>query len=110
VTKEVQRRVKSWRLIPESSAKVFPNFIPRPILDDYNEACAIRERSPKASATLSRRCLQGMLRDFWDVKVPSRKLIHEIEAIKDKVEPEVWKARSEPETVGWLDWRRPAGE
>ncbi len=54
-----------WRLIPPSSAKVFPDYVPEPIREDYKEACAIRDLSPKASATLSRRCLQGMIRDFW---------------------------------------------
>ena len=36
--------------------------IPIPqLMDDYEEACAIVNLSPKASATLSRRCLQGMI-------------------------------------------------
>ncbi len=35
---------------------------------DYYEACAIRDRSPKASATLARRCLQGMIRDFCNIR------------------------------------------
>ena len=49
-----------WNLKPQSQAKVFPSYIPRAILEDYEEACLIRDLSPKASATLSRRCLQGM--------------------------------------------------
>lgn len=53
---------------PISSAKQFPNYIPLGIRRDYEEACAIVSFSPKASATLSRRCLQGMIRDFWDIK------------------------------------------
>ena len=57
--------VKRWRLIPESDAKVFPDYIPQQIREDYVEASKIKELSPKASATLSRRCLQGMIRDFW---------------------------------------------
>jgi len=57
-----------WQLIPQSLAKVFPDYIPIPIRDDYKEACLIRDLSPKASATLARRCLQGMIRDFWEIK------------------------------------------
>lgn len=53
---------------PNSTAKQFPNYIPKALLNDYEEACAIVNLSPKASATLSRRCLQGMIRDFWDIK------------------------------------------
>jgi hypothetical protein len=53
-----------WRLRPESSAKPQPDYIPQALRDDYLEACRIRDLSPKASATLARRCLQGMIRDF----------------------------------------------
>ena len=60
-------KIKQWRLIPPLRAKVFPEYVPEPIRDDYLEACLIRDLSPKASATLSRRCLQGMIRDFWGV-------------------------------------------
>ncbi len=77
-----------WRLIPDSEAKVFPDYIPEAILSDYQEACSIRDKSPRASATLSRRCLQGMIRDFWKVK--KNRLVDEIDAIQDKVDPETW--------------------
>jgi hypothetical protein len=79
-----------WALIPPSAAKHFPEYVPQVIRDDYQEACLIRDLSPKASATLSRRCLQGILRDFWKVK-PGR-LIDEIEEVKDKIDPETWGA------------------
>ena len=55
-----------WELIPPSTAKVFPDYVPKVIRDDYLEACLIRTLSPKASATLSRRCLQGIISDFWE--------------------------------------------
>jgi Domain of unknown function (DUF4145) len=51
---------KSWTLLPPSSAKPQPDCIPQPIRDDYYEACSIRDLSPKASATIIRRCLQGI--------------------------------------------------
>src|SRR5689334_1039170 len=41
---------RHWRLIPSSGAKVLPEYVPRPIVQDYEEACAIQEASPKASA------------------------------------------------------------
>src|SRR5579859_2590363 len=59
--------LQTWNLIPPSSAKVFPDYVPQAIRDDYLEACQIRDLSPKAAATLSRRCLQGMIRDFWGI-------------------------------------------
>jgi len=83
---ELQR----WNLIPESRAKHFPAYVPQAILADYREACLIRDLSPKASATLSRRCLQGVIRDFWGVK-PGR-LVDEIDAIRPQVDPLTWDA------------------
>jgi hypothetical protein len=82
---------KKWTLLPESKARTLPDYIPKPIIDDYNEACLIKDLSPKASATLSRRCLQTMIRDFWGVK-GKRNLYEEIEVIKDKVNPQTWEA------------------
>jgi len=69
-----------------------PDYVPQAIKEDYGEACLIETKSPKASATLSRRALQGMIRDFWGVKVKSNRLVDEIDAIEDKVDPSVWKA------------------
>lgn len=94
----IKTLIKKWRLIPPSNAKVFPDYIPKPIIDDYIEACLIRDDSPKASATLARRCLQGIIRDFWEVK-PGR-LVDEIEAIKDKTDPLTWNAIDAVRKIG----------
>lgn len=40
-----------------------PIVVPHLIAEDYHEACAVLFDSPKASAALSRRCLQTVLRD-----------------------------------------------
>src|SRR6266542_6816273 len=56
--------LEHWKLLPKSHAKVFPDYIPTGIIRDYEEACEIVNASPKASATLSRRCLLGIIRDF----------------------------------------------
>ena len=90
--------VQKWNLIPPSRAKTFPSYIPQAILDDYREACLIQDLSPKASATLSRRCLQGILRDFWQVK-PGH-LVNEIDQITDKVDPETWAAIDAVRKIG----------
>ena len=83
-------QLRFWSLVPESQAKIFPSYVPQVILEDYREACLIKDLSPKASATLSRRCLQGMIRDFWKVN-PSR-LVVEIAAIQTKVDALTWDA------------------
>lgn len=76
-------------ILPVSDFKQFPNYIPQAILNDYQEAYQIRKISPKASATLSRRCLQGMIHDFWGIK--EKNLNCEISALKDKVTIAEWK-------------------
>ncbi len=85
------KELQSWQLMPQSEAKPQPEYIPPAIVEDYYEACLIKDLSPKASAALSRRCLQGMIRDFWEVK-GKRTLWDEIEAIKDKVDASTWEA------------------
>lgn len=95
---EAGPKIKEWNLIPPSKAKPFPNYIPKPILTDYEEACLIKDLSPKSSATLARRCLQGMIRDFW--RVEKDNLFEEIKAIENKVEPQTWKAIDTVREVG----------
>jgi len=91
-------QLQSWSLIPPSKAKTFPPYIPQALRDDYREACLIQELSPKASATLSRRCLQGILRDYWGV-TPGR-LVDEIGQIKDKVDSVTWDAIEAVRKIG----------
>jgi uncharacterized protein DUF4145 len=45
-----------------------PAEVPEAIANDYAEACLVLHDSPKASAALSRRCLQHILRDRAGVK------------------------------------------
>ena len=73
----------SWSLLPESSAKPQPDYIPQPIVENYNQACRIRDLSANASAAMSRRCLQGMIRDFCEISKPT--LAKEIGTLKLQV-------------------------
>lgn len=90
--------IQNWQLLPESEAKVLPDYIPKPIQNDYYEACRIRNLSSKASATLARRCLQGMIRDFWEIR--KDKLKDEIDDLKDKVDADVWESIDAVRSVG----------
>jgi Domain of unknown function (DUF4145) len=45
-----------------------PKEVPPTIAEDYKEACLVLSDSPKASAALSRRCLQNLLRTAAEVK------------------------------------------
>lgn len=87
-----------WRLIPRSPAKVLPDYIPQAIRDDYEEACLISDLSPKASATLARRCIQGMIRNFWNIR--KRRLIDEIAALEEKVDSLTWQAIDAVRSMG----------
>lgn len=80
-----QRKYLTQRLLPRSSSKPQPDYIPYALREDYDEACAIRDLSPKAAATLVRRCLQGMIRDFC--KIHDKKTLNdEIKALKALVD------------------------
>ncbi|WP_122572145.1 DUF4145 domain-containing protein [Pseudomonas viridiflava] len=90
--------IEDWNLLPSSLAIPFPEYIPKAIRDDYEEACKIRDLSPKASATLSRRCLQGIIRDFKGIT--KKRLVDEIDALRDDVDPDTWAAIDAVRTIG----------
>lgn len=88
-------------LIPSNlvpNIKNYPDYIPSVIRQDYQEACSIVELSPKSSATLARRALQGMIRDFWQIK--EENLSKAIKAIEDKVDSNIWAAIDGVRKVG----------
>jgi hypothetical protein len=89
---------EEWLLRPSSLALVFPEYVPAAIRQDYEEACKIRNLSPKASATLSRRCLQGIIRDFK--KISKKRLVDEIDALRDEVDPDTWAAIDAVRRIG----------
>lgn len=90
----------SWQLKPQSQAKTYPPYIdiPQSIIDDYNEACLIKNLSPKASATLSRRCLQGIIRDFWSIS--KARLKDEIDELQGKIDSTTWQAIDAVRSIG----------
>jgi hypothetical protein len=58
-----------------------PIEVPPAIVEDYKEACLVLTDSPKASAALSRRCLQALLRTAAGVKPGD--LSNEIQQVLD---------------------------
>ena len=75
--------IKSWSLMPDSRAKPQPDYIPKSVIENYNEACKIADSSPRASAILSRRCLEAMIKDFCKVE-GSGTLFEKIEKVRKK--------------------------
>jgi len=65
---------------------------------DYREACLVLADSPKASAALSRRCLQNLLREHFEVKHGN--LFDEIEEVLPKLPPQLAEAVDAIRNVG----------
>ena len=75
----VTRTVRAW---PKGIARSpVPEQVPTGIKQDYHEACVVLSDSPKASAALSRRCLQNLLRLAAGVKPGN--LSEEIQQVLD---------------------------
>lgn len=97
----------SGRIIPAGAAKEYPDFIPKGLLEDYREACLIKDLSPKASATLVRRCLQGMIRDFCGIT--KNRLVDEVAELMRLVEADAAPKGVSLETVAAIDHVREIG-
>lgn len=95
------------RLVPQGNSKPQPEFVPEAIREDYYEACLIRDLSPKASATLTRRCLQGIIRDFTGIA--KSRLIDEIKALRKAIDDGTADRSVTPETVDAIDHVRGVG-
>ncbi len=87
---------ESWRLLPPSSAKPQPKYVPEPIRDDYYEACSIRDLSPKASATIIRRCLQGIETLFLDWYVAREARARQMDKLKSIAEDKADQKQQPP--------------
>lgn len=99
--------IESWGLWPETQSKPQPDYIPIDLRNDYDEACLIRDKSPKSAATLARRCLQGMIRDFCGIQKGT--LGGEIEVLRRRVEDGTAPAGVSPESVDGIDAVRSIG-
>lgn len=97
---ELERRVGvgDFRVLP-TTPQPLSSYVPAHVLSDYDEAYLIAGLSPKASATLARRALQGMVRDFFEL--PKLNTLHqELEAIKDRCDPDLYGAMMDVKSVG----------
>jgi hypothetical protein len=62
----INKQLMAW---PKGVSRApVPPEVPQEIVEDYYEACLVLDDSPKASAALSRRCLQNLLRRAAGVK------------------------------------------
>ena len=65
-----------------SNRSPVPKEVPKEFSNDYSEACLVLADSPKASAALSRRCLQHILREKMGIS--KKDLFQEIQEVIDK--------------------------
>jgi hypothetical protein len=74
------------------------NLVPEHIATDYREAAAIVHLSPKASAALSRRCLQAILLEAGGV--PPQDLSKQIDAVLPKLPPDIAESIDAVRNIG----------
>jgi len=91
-------KLRELRLEPAVPSPL-PDQVPEWIRAEYAEAYQIKDLSPKAAATMARRILQGMIRNFWDIK--GRTLKAEIDALRDQdIDPATLKAIDSVRQIG----------
>ena len=66
---------------PKATARPVPDEVTKEFADDFSEACLVIADSEKASAALSRRCLQNLLREKAQTK--AKDLAAQIQEVLD---------------------------
>ena len=89
--------IGAFRFAPRVG-KPLSDFVAAVAKADYEEACLIKDLSPKAAATLCRRALQGMIRDFWSVSKDH--LWQELSEIKGKCDSDIYEAMTSLKAIG----------
>lgn len=79
------RIIQHFPYEPPTPAMSLPDRVPKVIRTSYEEAYKVIDISPNASAILSRRCLESVLKDVHQTE--SWKFDKAIKEIKDKVDP-----------------------
>ena len=85
-------------IYPRYTFVQYPDYVPQQLRTDYQEACSIMEGSPKAAATLLRRCMQGMIHDFWGIYEGN--LAKEVSKLEGRVPQSQWKAIDSLRKIG----------
>lgn len=79
----IRGRLNTEAVRPRGASRVPPSReVPNEYTEDYKEACLVLTDSAKASAALSRRCLQHLLRE--ELKVKPDDLVKEIQEVLNR--------------------------
>jgi hypothetical protein len=82
ILKSSRASIPEYLVRPKAiSRSPIPKEVPQKYAEDYKEACLVLADSPKASAALSRRCLQNLLREIAGVRADD--LSKEIQQVID---------------------------
>jgi len=73
--------ISTTYVLPRTSTRVKLDGIPPELAEDYEEACAVLDASPAASAALARRCLQGVIHGHF--KIVGTRLYEEIKEVTE---------------------------
>lgn len=87
---KIGAELESWQLMPSSNAQKQPSYIPKAVVNDYEEAYQVLESSPRASASFARRALQKMIRNFHNAK--DENLLLELQSLEPLVTADEWQA------------------
>ena len=94
----VSYQINDWQielsksLLPDGVSVSVPSNVPEEIAITYREAARIADISGRASAAMSRRCLQGMVRHFFDIPTNKRgNLGAELSLVKDRIDSDMWE-------------------
>ena len=72
------------RIYPQAVIPIVDASVPEPLAEDYKEGWSILDRSPKSSAVLARRCVQGAIRNFCGIS--KDRLNQEIDELERRYE------------------------
>jgi hypothetical protein len=98
------QRIGKWTLIPRSEERAQPDYIPAKARMAYHQACVTLKVSPRASAALSRSCLQITIRDFWSLTPAHQKTLEtELNRIAPKLTPETLASIDAVRKFGKID-------
>ncbi|WP_157179928.1 DUF4145 domain-containing protein [Rhizobium sp. CCGE 510] len=102
-TTEINMEDVRWhkRLLPEARVMPLPASVPDEIRITYEEAVLISEISGRAAAAMARRCLQGIVRNFFNIPQEKRgNLGAELSFVKDRIDPDLWEDIQTLRSVG----------
>nr|WP_250808768.1 DUF4145 domain-containing protein [Neorhizobium tomejilense] len=88
-------------LLPDAKFMPLPMTVPDEVRITYQEAVLVSAVSGRAGAAMARRCLQGIVRDFFNIPTKVRgNLGAELAHVKESIDPDLWEDIQTLRSVG----------